>query len=384
MAHILVAYKQFPGSEVGHAGGQSVHRLLEALHQRGHELTLVARIRDEERPHLEGVRSLCTRVYTVPHHHSLRGPRPLAVLCSYAALRKATRRALEETHPDVLHVEFAQTAVALLGIRHPRTSFRAHDVNWFLMAQQAERQRGFSRVCSRLLERFFRRAEPWLYRTFDLIAAISEGDRRLLAPRCAPRPVHLLPLSPNLRPTPDLQPVVPQGPNVLFVGAMWRAYNVQAVQWFLNEVWPSVREAVPAATFYVVGSRPTPEIRARSDGERVIVTGFVDDLAPWYASATVFVSPMLVAGGLLQKVVDAMGMGVPVVATSVSNHGLSATPGEHLLVADDAPHFAKAVIELLRDPERRAALASAGRRFVQKHYDPAVTVARWEEALLSL
>jgi glycosyltransferase involved in cell wall biosynthesis len=281
-------------------------------------------------------------------------------------------------------VEFAQTAVALLGISYPRTSFRAHDVNWFMMAQQTDQAHGLAQLRARLAQRFFYQLEPWLYRRFDLIAAISEGDRRLLAPRCAPRSVHLLPLSPNLQPTPQLEPAVPPGPNVLFVGAMWREYNVQGVTWFLDNVWPKVQDAVPASRFYIVGSRPTPEIQARHDGERVIVTGFVDDLAPWYASAALFVSPMLVAGGLLQKVVDAMGMGVPVVATSPSNHGLSAIPGEHLCVADAPEPFAEAVITLLRDPQRRAALATTGQHFIQTHYDPDVTLSRWETALLSL
>ena len=384
MAHILIAYKQFPAPDVGHAGGQSVYRLLDALHRRGHRLTLVARIRDEERVHLDTLRPLCDQIYTVPHHRSLPGPRPLALLRSYVALRRMTRRALEESQPDVLHVEFAQTAVALFGMRYPLTSFRAHDVNWFMMTQQAKQHDGTAKAKSRLLERFFRKAEPRLYRTFDVIAAISEGDRRLLAPACAPQPVHVLPLSPNLKPRPNLEPAVAAGPNVLFVGAMWREYNIQAVQWFLDNVWPGVRETVPEATFYIVGSKPTPEIQAHHDGEHVIVTGFVDDLASWYASAAVFVSPMLVAGGLLQKVVDAMGMGVPVVATSASNHGLSATPGEHLRIADDPRAFADDVVSLLQDREERAKLATAGQNYIQTHYDPEVTVAQWEATLFDL
>jgi glycosyltransferase involved in cell wall biosynthesis len=293
-------------------------------------------------------------------------------------------RALRETEPDLLHVEFAQTAAVLLGVSHERTSFRAHDVNWFLMEQQAERLEGLARLRSRALAGIFRRVEPWLYTRFDLVAAISEGDRRLLAPRCAPQTVLLLPLSPNLRPHPDLAPAVPPGPNVLFVGAMSRGFNVQGVRWFLERVWPRVRAEVPAATFYVVGSSPPEAIRAYDGDEGVVVTGFVDDLAPWYRSAAVFVSPILVAGGLLQKVLDAMGMGVPVVATSVSNHGLAATPGRHLRIADESEGFATSVIELLRDGEARERLGAAARDFVAEHYDPERAMDRWEQVLLSL
>ena len=74
-------------------------------------------------------------------------------------------------------------------------------------------------------------------------------------------------------------------------------------------------------------------------------------------------------------------MGIPVVATSVSNHGLGATPGRHLCIADAPDAFAEAVAALLRDPQRRETLGAAGQEFVHTHYDPEITIARWEEAI---
>ncbi len=161
---------------------------------------------------------------------------------------------------------------------------------------------------------------------------------------------------------------------------MDRAHNLAGVIWFLDRVWPRIRKAAPAARFFIVGGRPPAELRARAD-DQCIVTGFVDDLASWYRAATVFVSPMLVAGGLLQKVVDAMAFGVPVVATSVCNHGIGATPGEHLLTADTAEDFAAAVLTLLHDPEAQVRLGSAGRHFIQTRYDTEAAIAEWEAML---
>lgn len=165
---------------------------------------------------------------------------------------------------------------------------------------------------------------------------------------------------------------------------MSRDHNREGVVWFLDEIWPRIADTVPEARFYIVGGHPPAALRARADGKRVIITGFVDDLAPWYAAATVFVSPLLVAGGLLQKVLDAMAMGVPVVATSVCNHGVGALPGEHLITADEPEAFAAAVISLLRDPERRQAMGSAGQTFVRENYDLAPAVDRWSEAIEDL
>ena len=380
MARILVIYKEFPAPSVGHAGGQGVFRLMKALRRRGHRLALVARIRRKEISLVDEVAPLCEAVFTVPHHSALDLPRPLALPLSYLALRRTAARALRTWQPDQVLVEFAQTAFVLLGLRRPFATFRPHDVNWFLLEQRAGRYKGLRRARLRALAWLFHQAEPWLCRRYDLIAAISEGDRRLLAPHCGDRPLILLPLNPALSAA-EVDPAVPPGPNVLFVGAMYRSFNAEAVRWFAAEVWPSVLARVPEARFYIVGYGPPEEVRALHDGEHVFVTGYVPDLAPWYRAAAVFVSPLLVAGGLLQKVLDALATGVPVVATSVSNHGVGATPGEHLLVADEPRAFAEAVVRLLTDPAERERLGQAGRRFVEDRYDLERALDRWEAAV---
>lgn len=385
MARILFIYKQFPAPSVGHAGGESLFGLMEALHRRGHRLALVARMREEERALLPVVEAICERVITVSHHRSLPGWRPLALARSYLGLRRAAKKALRELKPDLAHIETTQTAIALLGLRLPPSSFRTQDVNWFMWEQKAARARGLKRLLAQAVAATFRVFEPALCRRHDLILAISAGDRALLAPVCGNRPLLLLPLAPAVPADPDIPPAVPSGrPTLLFVGAMDRAHNLAGVTWFLDHVWPRIRAAQPDARFYIVGGRPPAELQTRADGESCFVTGFVDDLAPWYRAATIFVSPMLVAGGLLQKVVDAMAFGVPVVATPVCNHGLGATPGEHLLTADTAEAFAAAVLALLRDPEARARLGSAGQRFIQTHYDSEAAIAQWEAALTGL
>ncbi len=384
MARILCIYKQFPAPAVGHAGGESLYHLLAALHRRGHEISVVARIQESERAHLGALEAICTQVTTVPHHRGLPGPRWLAFARSYVALRRAARRALRTQQPDLVHVETTQTAVAVLGLRRPPTSYRTQDLNWLLLEQRAAQQTGLRQRLTRWSARLARHCEGWLCRRQQLVLAISEGDRRLLAPLCGQRPLLLLPLAPACHPDPHREPAVPPGPNVLFVGAMARSYNVEGVAWFLDEVWPLINAQHPTACCYIVGSHPPEALRAREDGQRIFVTGFVKDLAAWYQAAAVFISPLRVAGGLLQKVIDALAMGVPVVATSVSNHGVGATDGEHLCIADSAMDFAAAVNALLADPALREQLGAAGRLFIQEHYDSEAALARWEQALEGL
>lgn len=379
---VLIIYKEFPSPAVGHAGGQAVYRVIEFLHRQGHRISLVTRVRAAEQPLLEQTRHMYARVYPVPHHTALPGPRWWAWLRSYMALRRAARRALREVQPDLVHIEVTQTWLAVPGTRRSFTSFRPLDVNWFLLDQRAARATGLRRLVFRLGARLLRPIEAFVCRRSDLIAAISEGDRRLLAADCATRPITLLPLAPSVVADDSLPPAVPPGPNVLFVGAMYRTFNVEGVLWFLDHVWPRVLAQVPTARFYVVGYGPPPEITARHDGEHVWVVGFAESLTPWYRAATVTVSPLLVAGGLLQKVLDAFALGVPVVATTVSNHGVGATDGEHLLLADTPQAFAEAVVRLLRDPQYGQKLAGAAARFVHERYDLDAALQRWEKLWL--
>ncbi len=390
MAHILIAYKQFPAPAVGHAGGEALFRLMEGLHGLGHRITLVARIADDEREHLSQVESICDNIYTIPHHRSLLGPRPLAFIRSYTLFRRAIQHTLKTKKPDFLHVETTQTALAAVGLRRPSASYRTQDVNWYLAEQRAAQLSGLNRAVALLERAFFRRLEPWLARRYELMLAISEGDRRLLAEVGAGERLMVVPLTPALpmsmdeAPLSEVLPLKAQPPNLLFVGALSRNHNQDGIRWFLDAVWPSILDEVGEVQLCIVGGNPPEWLSARADGNRVIVTGFVDDLAVWYHRATVFISPLLIAGGLLQKVIDAMALGVPVVATSVCNHGVSATPGIHLLTADAAPEFAGAVVRLLRDPAARLRLGAAGQDFVRSAYNLESAVAAWGETIETL
>jgi glycosyltransferase involved in cell wall biosynthesis len=307
----------------------------------------------------------------------------LAIPLSYLAFRRAVRRTLKAVRPDFLHLETTQTAAILVGLNRPPSSYRTQDVNWHLQEQRLPHLEGFERLMGWAQSRIFRRFEPWLCKSHDLTLAISEGDRALLAPWIGPDRLLMVPLTPELSPDEDVIPAIPGGPNLLFVGAMARDHNIAGVTWFLETIWPVIHEKAPDARFFIVGSHP-PEALRRQAGEGVTVTGFVADLAPWYRAATVFVSPLLVAGGLLQKVMDAMAMGVPVVATTVCNHGLCAVPGEHLIIADDSQAFADAVLSLLDDPRIQAEIGHAGQTFVETHYDLESAIDRWEASMLAL
>lgn len=170
--------------------------------------------------------------------------------------------------------------------------------------------------------------------------------------------------------------------DLVFTGAMDYHANVDAVVWFSHEILPLIREAGIDADFCIVGGKPTPEVQALGQIAGVQVTGFVDDIRPWYKRAAVSVIPLRLARGVQNKVLEAMAMGRPVVTTRKVAEGVGAKDGDHLLVADGHKAFAGAVIDLYQDPPARRQLGEAARRFVVENFDWQRNMEKLEKLIL--
>ena len=173
--------------------------------------------------------------------------------------------------------------------------------------------------------------------------------------------------------------------TLLFFGNLGYFPNVDAAGWLAHEIYPRVRAAVPMAELRLAGARPARAIRTLARLPGVSLSADVPDMAPEIAAATVAVVPMRAGSGLQNKVLEAMAVGTPVVATSGVAAALEVRAGEHLLVADDAETIAAAIVGLLRDPARARAMAAAAHAVVERRYRwsasaRAVEVA-WEEAV---
>jgi sugar transferase (PEP-CTERM/EpsH1 system associated) len=165
--------------------------------------------------------------------------------------------------------------------------------------------------------------------------------------------------------------------HLVFVGVMDYYPNVEGCVWFVDEILPRVRQAVPEARLTIVGSHPTPEILALGERPGIEVTGFVDDPRDYLRRAQVSVAPLRIARGIQNKVLEAMAMGLPVVGTTSATQGVGAEPGSDYLVADDVEGQVAAICGLLRDPEGTRELGTRARRFVEQRYD-------WEACLQPL
>ena len=156
---------------------------------------------------------------------------------------------------------------------------------------------------------------------------------------------------------------------LVFTGAMDYWPNVDAVQWFCDEVFPQLRTRFPELRFYIVGSRPAPAVQALAQRPGVKVTGTVPDVRPYIAHAAVAVAPLRIARGIQNKVLEAMAMATPVVVSPQALEGIDAIPGSELVLAEDAAAFADAVAALLTGLDSAAgAIGAAARAKVQSRY----------------
>ena len=173
-------------------------------------------------------------------------------------------------------------------------------------------------------------------------------------------------------------------PAVVFTGRMDFRPNVDAILWFHRAIWSRIRAEEPEAHLYVVGKAPHRTVVALGTDPSVTVTGYVQDILPYFGGADVYVVPLRMGGGTRLKVLEAMACGLPLVSTTIGAEGIARASGEQLFLADDAEGFARAVTKLLRDAPLRASVGRAARGYVARHYDWRAIVPRFEPLYASL
>lgn len=236
----------------------------------------------------------------------------------------------------------------------------------------------YGRVIGDLYRRRTHRRGRWLLerrRWWAFDRRVMEGVSLSFAPtaECASElaalgyPVEVLSGGVDIR---ELRTPPSQGRDVVFVGWMGYPPNVDAVRSFVREAWGPIAARFPASTVRIVGRYPAPEVRALAS-ERVVVTGEVPDVVDACEGARVGVVPLRAGMGIKTKTLELMGMGLPVVATSIGAEGIGAGCDDGLIVADEPRGFAAAVAALLEDGGRADRLGRAARRYVERHH-------RWE------
>ena len=168
-----------------------------------------------------------------------------------------------------------------------------------------------------------------------------------------------------------------EGIRYLFTGVMDYKPNVDAMLWFVKNCWPHVIDKHPQAKLVIAGMNPVPSILKLSQSSSIEVTGFVDDIMPYFQSAHIFIAPFLLARGVQNKVLQAMSCGLATVSTPMGAEGILANAGDNMILAETADDFTEACIVLANDSAQRDRLGGNARSTIINHYS-------WEQVLSPL
>lgn len=216
--------------------------------------------------------------------------------------------------------------------------------------------------------------EEWLVRRFEastchaatVTCTVNAEDGAELTRRYRlPRPAEITPIGVDLSHFPSREKD-PGGQLIGFFGNITWGANVDAANWFVDEILPRVWEKLPSAHFRIIGPG-SDQIALRKPDARITCLGLVTEIPDAMKDVTIGVVPVISGTGVRLKLLEMLSLGVPVMSTSLGALGTGCVNGEHALIADDRDSFANAVVILLQDASLRKKLTQAGQKLIRKH-----------------
>jgi glycosyltransferase involved in cell wall biosynthesis len=348
-----------------------------------HRVALVSFVRGDQTEHIRHLERYCQAVHTVPMERNamrdglamarslLSGQPWMMVRDDRRAMRAlvdflSAGQSFDVAHADQLNMgQYAGRVSGAFKI------LDAHNALWLLYKRLWETTSPGPRKL--LLGRDWRLLKTYegrLVRQFDAVLAVSHEDGAALQ-EAAGRPVDVtvIPIAIDTDEVTFVEREAEPG-HILHIGTMYWPPNIDAVNWFVREVYPLIRRGRPDVQFDVVGSRPPAELLALNGaGLGINVTGYVQDPTPYQQRAAVMAVPLLAGGGMRVKILNALAEGVPIVSTTLGYEGIEVTPGRDILVGDTPETFAAEVLRVLNDPDLGRQLAANGRRLAEEKYD---------------
>lgn len=359
-----------------------------------HDVTYLCNVLASEEPFRREMQELGIDLVTIPWTEAprnslaffrglaanLASPYPFNVNKDYdKKLRLTAEKMIADGKFDLLICDFVQMARNCLEIKNVPKLLFEHNVEAQIFERHSKQDKGFFRRTYMWLQwkkmlRFERNAGL----DFDRVVAVSNEDREYYREHYGWKHTDVIDTAVDTEYFAPLDTEsVPH--RCVFIGSMDWLPNEDGIQYFVNEVWPLVRDKYPNATFQVVGRNPQPATRSLDGKNGVHVTGSVPDVRPFVAESQVNVIPLLVGGGTRLKAFEAMAMGKPIVSTSLGVEGLKVTDNENLMIADAPDQFADRISQLFESRELRSRLASRAGDMVRNHYSAEVVARQFEQ-----
>lgn len=285
-----------------------------------------------------------------------------------SAMHQAVRRVLEEHQFDAVHVQHLRMAQYLHRQQQlPRILDLPDAFSLYWQRKLENTRNALFRYFERIEQKRVYQYERQMLKRYNRVLVCSREDKAYLEREHS---LNHLGLLPNGVDTSVFYPRAhdySHNHTLLFTGNMDYGPNVDAVQYFAEQIFPLVQQQFPAVRFVIAGQRPVPKVTALAN-EAVKVTGFIPDLSVQYNEASVVVAPLRFGAGTQNKVLEAMAMGIPVVCSHIGFEGLGIANGEGAIMETDAETFAQSIIRLLADETLRRAVGTKGTQVIASSF----------------
>ena len=382
--------------------------VLRYLIGRGDQVTLISFVRPEEEQYISALQAQGIEVISVPMRRSrvkdvgylllslIKGTSFLTERDNLREFRRAVQEQLENNAIDVIHADqltMAQFATVKPGLRQPVRVFDAHNAVWTIVARMVENLPRFLQPFAQIEARKVLEFEAKTIRDFEHTLAVSEQDRSALLSalanererQAASTRITVTPIAVD---TTALQPLQrsPNSRRIVTLGTLHYPPNADGIRWFLRDVFPLVLSREPEAHLTIIGKNPPDDFvtLAGQDPLHIQVTGYVEDLNPYFEQSAIMVVPVRAGGGMRVRILEAFARGMPLVTTTVGLEGIEAQDGREVIVRDESETFAQAVVDLLENPSAQAQLALAGRELVEAKYDWQVALKAMDQVFYGL
>lgn len=376
---ILFACPYFPSLRSG--GGVRMYHTIAALAKQ-HDVSLVSFWDDEaDLEYLPAMEKICKRVVTIRRlpiaAWSIIPDLPPAIEIDFGdpTFRGAIEEMLGDDDFDVIQAEYLQTAPQIPDSRRIVKVITHHEVqNAAVRTRMTLEAKPLQKINLAFQWLRWLNADIRLTRRFDQVVTLTAEDAWEIHKYDPKLPIHVIPTGIDL----DYfhpQQTQEEPHSLIYVGNFRHPPNVDSALFLVNEVLPLVTRQFPDTRLYIVGANPPQQIQDLASPDRIIVTGWVDDMRPYIYRSNIYVFPIRLGVGLRNKMLEAWAMGKPTVTTRLGVAGLGAVHGENTWIAETAPAFAEGICRLFEDPSLREKLGQNARAYVEQHHNWS-TVAR--------
>lgn len=283
-------------------------------------------------------------------------------------LKRLIKKFLKENNIDAVHVQHLRMSQYVNEFNDFKKILDLPDAYSLYWKRRANLKRN-------LIQKVFDRIEykkvlkfESIIKQFDLSLVCSHEDKEILEKAHGVDNIRILPNGVDLDFFKAKNHDYSINDKIIFTGNMDYAPNVDACVYFVNDIFPTIVDKVPTVKFFIVGQKPVNKI-LNLQSKNVIVTGFIKEINKEYNNSAVAISPVRFGAGTLNKVLEPMAMGIPVVSTEVGFKGLGIESGEGVILANETKDFADAVVKLLMNKNYRKEIGMKGLNVIKEKFN---------------